>query len=160
MDWLFDNIQILFIIGIAIASWLKSRNDQKKAGQEEDDSPLPDWIPEEILKPRRPPPLTKSGVPPGLPGAPKPPPLIETASIPSIPIDDQALARQREILEKLAAVKAAKQAAAHVVKTDKTAKAKASSAPSTSLRHALRDPAQTRRAVVLREILGTPVGLR
>jgi|DewCreStandDraft_4_1066084.scaffolds.fasta_scaffold107002_3 hypothetical protein len=160
MDWLFDNIQILFLIGIAVASWLKSRSDQKKAGQEEDDSPLPDWIPEEILKPRRPPPLTKSGVPPGLPGAPKPPPIFEPAVVPPIPIDEQALARQREIQEKLAAAKAAKQAAAKLVKDNKAAKEKASSAPPSSLRDALRDPAQTRRAIVLREILGTPVGLR
>ena len=34
MDWIFDNFQILLIVGLAFASWLKSRQEAKQAERE------------------------------------------------------------------------------------------------------------------------------
>jgi hypothetical protein len=163
MDWLLDHFQFVLIIGFALASWLKSRADAKRAEEEErqaqeegagnDDGyePEEDWQ-----------------LPPAMPTA--PPPLIREVAPPPLYVDtteaDAILKRQQEIQERLQAIKDTK-ATTSGNAAETRARIAAASRPmvptaleKSSLRSSLRDPMQTRRAIVLREILGPPVGLR
>jgi len=166
MDWLLDHFQFVLIIGFALASWLKSRADAKRAEEEErqaqeegvgnDDGyePEEDWQ-----------------LPPAMPTA--PPPLIHEVASPPLYMDtteaDAILKRQQEIQERLQAIKATKATKATTsggaaeTRARIAAVGRPKAMPSlgqSSLRSSLRDPKQTRRAIVLREILGPPVGLR
>ncbi|HTZ20584.1 MAG TPA: hypothetical protein VMC06_06855 [Opitutaceae bacterium] len=92
-----------------------------------------------------------------VPAAPPPPPAIDQA----------ALARQREIEDRFKALEAQQQAAqqrvADIKATDAATAASAElayQASSAGWLAELHDPQTARRAIVLREILGTPVGLR
>lgn len=163
MDWLLDHFQFVLIIGFALASWLKSRADAKRAAEEElqpreegagnDDGyePEEDWQ-----------------LPPAMPTA--PPPLIREIAPPPLYVDtteaDAILKRQQEIQERLQAIKDSK-ATTTGGAAETRARIAAAGKPSSplalganSLRSSLRDSKQTRRAIVLREILGPPVGLR
>jgi hypothetical protein len=88
----------------------------------------------------------------------------ERAAPPPLPFEneteeaDAALARQRELAERLAALELAREQirATAVAATGESVAAMGSA----SLRHELRDPRALRRAFVLREILGPPVALR
>lgn len=162
MNWIFDHFQIIVVIALALASWLKHRADTRNAEAEErrareemadDDSPFgraEDWLP---------------------PPAPSvPPPLVRTATPPPLRVDvsetEPLLQRQIDMQERLREIKAAKSntrggAAAtrdRVLAAGKPAKS--FSPGKTRLRDDLRDSRKTRRAIVLREILGPPLGLR
>jgi hypothetical protein len=171
MDWIFDNFQILVVIGVAVASWLKHRADQKKAEEEERQArkemadpeevfgPEEDWPQEPQHFPEPPPLVPSSGPPPLRPSAP-PPVRVEMAEV------DALLRRQQEMQERLKQIRDAKatttgDAAATRARVAAAAKHPQVSAPGKAgLHESLRDKRQTRRAMVLREILGPPVGLR
>jgi hypothetical protein len=99
------------------------------------------------------------------PDAPAPAePPIESAQAAG---ERETLTRQRELEEKLQALEAqqrtAQQRAAEIKATDAaaaTGRESASRAAADRWLTELRDPQTARRAIVLREILGTPVGLR
>lgn len=163
MDWIFDNFQILALVGLALASWLKSRSDAKAAEREAREARKEFEEPEEFFGPaenwreviERPAPVA-------------PPPVFKTSPPPVPATPGRAeieLKRQAEIQERLRQIRETKAvtsggaAATRARATDRKVAATAA-IPSTSLRSALRQRGQIRRAVVLREILGPPLGLR
>ena len=88
-----------------------------------------------------------------------PPPVIQTAA--SVRSDE--LERQRALAEQMAALEAERIAArrrAEQVAATAAVRAADAARASTRLGEDLRDPGALRRAVLLREVLGTPVGLR
>lgn len=148
MDWIFDNIQILIAIGAAVAFWLnKAREERETRRQmEENDEPV-DWE-DEVFGPREEEAL-----------APPPPPRIvihQRTPPPLPPQADAEVQRQREMMERLKTLRAERAQAA----AKKTAARAAAPAALAGLRSRLRDKGEIRRAVVLREILGPPVGLK
>lgn len=165
MDWILDNFQFVIIVGVALASWLKSRADAKRAEQEELEAPdemvgeEEGYIPEEEWQ--LPPAIPVPSAPPPLRTEPAaPPPRLDTSEVEAI------LKRQQEIQERLQAINdtratttgGAAETRARITAADNPEAAMIIG--NTSLRSSLRDPKQTRRAIVLREILGSPVGLR
>lgn len=163
MSWLLDHFQFVLIIGFALASWLKSRADAKKAEQEEQEArdemvggddgyePEEDWQ-----------------LPPAMPSV--PPPIAREATPPPLRVDqsevDAILKHQQNIEHRLQQIKQRKATTtggAAQTRARIAALGKPAAPPimgEISLRSSLRDPKQTRRAIVLREILGPPVGLR
>jgi hypothetical protein len=168
MDWIFDNFQILALVGLAFASWLKHRMDTKAAEREEreareqmagepqDEDEFDDWkLPEPEYQPLVPPPLRQAQQPPPVPA------IIAEAQAAA----QAELARQARIQERLREIretKAVTTGGAAATRARTAGKKSPSPAPatSTSLCAALRDRPQVRRAVVLREILGPPLAMR
>jgi hypothetical protein len=163
MDWIFDNFQILALVGLALASWLKSRADAKAAErearearkelEEPEELPGPGEILREVIRRAtqpEPPPLARTAPPPLGPAPP-----------PALPPAEMELKRQRDLQERLRQIREAKAAASGGTTASRKRKAAKtlSSAPS-GLRAALHERGQVRRAIVLREILGPPLGMR
>lgn len=166
MDWLFEHIQIVILLVLAFASWLKTRLDKKLEDQdeapprdptvwddEEDDWDVPSSGPPP-LDPRHPreaapPPLVQvrpiSVTPPPLPGLDKPGDLTEV------------LEKQKKLEEDFRRIREAKPAPPMPTLRQRKRGRTAGPGP---LAKALRDQSAVRRAVVLREILGPPVGMR
>lgn len=172
MDWIFDHLRFVIIAGFVIASLVKRFSDAKNAEAEErrareemagDDSPFGQaevWQqPQAPPAPSVPPPLTRKVTIP--PRKSDPPPLREDFSE-----IDAVLKRQLEMQERLQQIKQTKatttgDAAATRARVSAVGKPAMPFMPGkTSLRESLRDAKQTRRAIVLREILGPPVGMR
>jgi hypothetical protein len=162
MDWIFDNFQILALVGLALASWLKARSDAKAAKREEEEArremeeqgdvfgPEQEWRePQQWTPPPMPPPLVA-----------KPPPLPAAAQE-----ADEELKHQLQLQERLRQLRetkavtsggaAATRARATTKKTGQT-----ETAVPAGLRGVLRKRSEIRRAVILREVLGPPLGLR
>lgn len=220
MDLLFENFGFLLIIGVALASWLKSRIEAKQEEQAErrareemarhfeelEDRPIrkaPPPVPRQReVNPRQ----TESPKPPPLreifreiiESAAGPPPFMSTdnrdqndraydnepapwesfqhsdASQSEIqdldhdPLESPMLKRQREMQERLVEIK--KEAAQYKGKVAGARETQRRIArknqpeealvPLGSLRSTLKDKRQVRRAIILREILDQPVGLR
>ena len=174
MDWIFDNFQILALVGLALASWLKHRSDTKAAEREEREareemSELPDWFENEeewqAPQPER--------------QMPPPPPLFRTAPppVPQVVVQgDAELQRQQDLQERLRQVRETRESSARQAKQAKearqarqakqarqarSAEVKTSAATAGKLRTLLRgDRRAVRRAILLREILGPPVSQR
>jgi type IV secretory pathway VirB10-like protein len=161
MDWIFDNFQILAIVGLALASWLKSRADAKAAEREEQEARRELEEPNEVFGPDE-----AWGAPYQEPAPPAPPPLVRVAPPPVPVVETQGeLKRQLEMQERLRQLretKAVTSGGAAVTRArSKDAKpAKTAAAVPVGLRGALRNHGQVRRAIVMREILGPPLGLR
>ena len=158
MDWIFDNFQILALVGLALASWLKSRADAKAAEREEEEARRELENPEEYFGPDEA--WTRPSPPPA------PPPLVRAVP-PPVPVfeTEAELKRQMEMQERLRQIRETKAVtsggAAETRARTKDAKVtKAASAVPAGLRGALRNHGQVRRAIVMREILGPPLGLR
>jgi type IV secretory pathway VirB10-like protein len=184
VDWIFDNFQILAIVGLAFASWLKHRSDAKAAEREEkqareETGELPDWFeneeewksPQQPEPPPLPPPLLRraesAGAPPLVSKAPPPLPGMAEAANVELQRQEQIQQRLRELREsREASARQAKQAKdarqARQAKQARAARMPGESVPSPSgrLRALLHDRSQTRQAILMREILGPPVGLR
>jgi hypothetical protein len=161
MDWLFDNFQIVALIAIVIGSLVKrfleakmeerqarERMDREPPEPEEIFGPEEDWQPP--AAPAEPPPLTRQS-----PAWGGPPPLPAAVAQPAA---EEVLQRQLEMQERLRQIRETKaaQAREHARETA-AARAKPAQAPA-GLRAALRQRSEIRRAVVMREILGPPVG--
>ena len=165
MTWLLDHIQIVAIVVLAFASWLKHRADAKKAEAEEprtreemsesEDIFGPDkgWqLPQEQQLPPVPPPRFRQ----------TPPPLSQFDTSEA----EAQLKRQQDIQDRIRKIKETKAtttggaSATRVRVAASQAHAQPLALGETSLKSSLKDPKQTRRAIILREILGSPVGLR
>lgn len=193
MDWIFDNFQLLFVVGAAIAAWLSARKkkqeeeqeaqrrgeepetsfdteDQVRRVQEEirrkiqqrlgipEDEPAPRYEQEPTAMPR-----------PSFEPQPVPPPLPRRAAY--VP-DEEEVERQRRLQSALREVeerrRVSRELSAQVFSTaatdpDHIAKpvaAAVSLVPRLALHEELRDPQALRRAIILREVLGPPLGLR
>jgi hypothetical protein len=158
MDWIFDNFQILALVGLALASWLKSRADAKAAEREEQEARREFENPEEYFGP------DEAWGAPHQPSV--PPPLVRAVPPPIPAYDTQAeLKRQMEMQERLRQLRETKAvttggAAVTRARTKDAKTIKPLSAVPVGLRGALRNHGEVRRAVVMREILGPPLGLR
>ncbi len=187
MDWFFDNFQILAIVALAFASWLKHRSDAKAAEREEQEarkemSELPDWFEDdEAWQPPRteepppfaPPPLVRRAEPAEPPPLHRhgPPPMPEMTGSAELQRQEELQSRLREMREKReVSARQAKQAKEarqarearqpKLARTARLAGDKPVSAFKSQLRASLHDRSQIRQAVLLREILGPPVALR
>jgi hypothetical protein len=166
MDWIFDNFNILAIVGIALASWLKARADAKAAEREEREArELMGETEEETFGPEE---EWREAQPPLLPSQP-PPLVVRPAAPPPIPAyhnpAEAELQRQLQLQEKLTELRATKAvttggatAARTRAKTGNTTPA--TPAPARKLRTILRQRGEIRQAVILREVLGPPLSLR
>lgn len=158
MDWIFDNFQILAIVGLALASWLKKRADDKAAEREEQESRRELEEPEETFGPDE-----AWGAPYQEPAPPVPPPLVRVAP-PPVPLVEThgELKRQLEMQERLRQLRETKAitSGGAAVTRARSKDAKPAAAAPVGLRGALRNHEQVRRAIVMREILGPPLGLR
>jgi hypothetical protein len=173
MNWIFDNFQILALIALAFASWLKHRMDTKAAEREERDAreqmsgppdyeePEEDWqIPEREYRPLVPPPLRPAQQPPPMPA------VAQEAQAEA----EAELQRQLQIQERLRQMRETKTVTTGGAAVTRARTAAKQSSPPTSagtatttgtgLRAALRNRPQIRRAVIMREILGPPLALR
>lgn len=167
MDWIFDNFQIVALIGIAFASWLKHRSDLKRAEQEEQ-APMED---EDAYGP------TEGWEPPVTQPQPSVPPPLYRQSPPPIPRESMTthsreqeselvLKRQQEMQERIRQIKESKAnttggaSATRARVAAAQSKAKPMVAGKTGIAATLRDPRELKKAVILREILGPPLGLR
>jgi len=165
MSWLLDNPQIVIVVALAFASWLKHRSETKKAEAEErrareemaEDQdifgPDQEWrVPQEFSPLPVPPPLARR----------TPPPLtqFEVSDV------EAQLKRQQDIQDRLKKIRETKAtttggaSATRVRVAAAQSHAKPLALSEASLKSSLKDPKQTRRAIILREILNTPLGLR
>ncbi len=179
MNFIFDNFYIIALIVVAFASWLKKRSEAKFEEEEQrrvreemirglEEMSRQSPGPRPLAMPRPAPPLPKAShraAPPPVqrPQIPQP---VPTEFMPS---EDFELAHQRQIEERLAEAKRAKQLTKDQAKERRNrssregeygAKPAPTAAASTGLRATLKDRRSTRRAIVLREVLGPPLGMR
>ena len=164
MDWIFDNFQILAIVGLALASWLKSRADAKAAEREEREARRELEEPEEVFGPGEPWNEPQQWTPP-----PMPPPLVVKRTPPPMPaVEREAeveMKRQMQLQERLRELRETKAVTSGGAAATRTRTATrqtgytATSIP-VGLRGVLRKRSEIRRAVILREVLGPPLGLR
>lgn len=165
MDWIFDNFQIVILVVLALASWFKTRMDAKTAEREEREAreemgegevfgPPEDWEQDD------------TPAPPSLP----PPPTLQTAR-PALAAAEAAreaemvLKRQSEMQERLRQIRESK-----AVTTGGAAAARSRAAAKNTPRQAdsktpsykslVSNRRSLRNAIVTREILGKPLGLR
>lgn len=186
MDWIFDNLPIVFFIVISVASFIKSRMEARRAQDEAErmppvnGQPEEEWFgPEEAwenpadqAKRTSPPTQTPSGRRSDLP-----PPLVKVSPlIPTsnpatvraddfIPSQDSELSRQQELRDRLQQLREKRAvtsggAAATKKRLAGSASDSAASSPLPTLRRSLRNRSQVRRALVTREILGPPVAMK
>lgn len=166
MDWISDIPKGLILIGIVVFSVVKHILEAKKNAEaeptQEREDPFEGWEePEQNLPPARPPRRVSVSLPPPLRSRAMPPPL--RSGEPEVEV---LLKRQKDMMERLQRIKETNQekavttgGAAATRNRLSGSKADKLSGPN-GLREMLRDPAHTRRAIVLREILSPPIGLR
>ena len=166
MNWLLEHFGFVVILAIAFASWVKRRMDQAVAERDEgrareematDDGG--EWrVPPAGPAPSVPPPLRRP-VPPPVAEVARPPFQVEVSGI-----DEAVLNRQRKMQARLAEIKANRASSMSGGNVAPSWQGKPSGKVpmpgKSSLRETLKNPRQTRRAIVLREILGPPLGLR
>ena len=166
MDWISDNFQIVLLVLLGIGSMVKSFYEKAKGSSNdgEMDDPGEVFMPDQSYR--------KSQQPIG-PAV--PPPLARTATPPPIRMAGydaevanetaKALKHQQHLAERMRQIrenKATTTGGASATRARIAAKgvAKPLILTSLTLRRRLRDPAEVRRAFVMREILDPPVGLR
>lgn len=207
MQWIFDNVQLLVVVGSAIAWWLmqnKQQADEEPPPFEPDGRVDPMGDPEALERTRRiqeemrrriaerqrgadgapstqtqaparpvPPPVLPPIIRQAL-GIPEeqaaPPPPLPTATFDRSASDRQDRMHQQMRELEVTRREAEAKAEAIAVRTrqrfgERKARpasltSEASSLASQDLLASLRDPRNARRAIVLREVLGPPVGLR
>ena len=171
MDWIFNNLQIVVIVGLALASIIKARFEANR-NQRETAAPVgertPGDPPDTSYRKRMP------------PSPPPDPPVTWGQLSPAIParVDEisvevraareeaaKALKHQVDLAEHLRILKETKATTtggAAATRARVAAKGVAQPLKRTplSIRKRLSDPAEVRRAFVMREILDPPVGLR
>jgi hypothetical protein len=167
MEWIFDNFQIVAIVALVLGSlvkqFLEAKAEERRARERNEQEPADEQVfgPDEDWEEARPttaapPPLVRPAPPPLY----RPPPLQQFEEPPTE--THEALKRQLDMQERLRQIREEKSARARQAAAPPAAvkpRAEAASATST-LRAALARPGEARRAIVLREILGPPVGLR
>jgi len=186
MDWIFDHLQLIFVIGGAIAWWLNQRK-QAQAG-EEAPPPQPEAtfedpelaertrkIREEIQRKIEQRARGYANEQPTLPRSEpvQPPPVIREIVVPRQVVQASSRVeaqRQAEILEEQAAMmerlreaetmKLAVQKRKEFEAATADHSGEARTATRSTVLDDLRSPAALRRAFILREVLGPPVALR
>jgi type IV secretory pathway VirB10-like protein len=154
MNFLLENFQVVIIVAAIIFSGLQKLWEMKRNREQEQP-----WQPrdkdfhpvEEDFQPAPP----RADLPRRKPAV--PPPLARY-----IPAEEPELERQRKMQERLKALRDSQKATSAAAKTLAKKKTRATGpvASPSKLRDRLRDPKEVRQAIVMREILGPPVGLR
>lgn len=165
MDWIFDHLQIVIVLGFVLASLAKRILDSKTAERE---SPGEMMDEDDVFGPDQGWPQPKPAVPPPLVRYVPPPPLVrESPPQHSREYETEiVLKRQQDMQERLRQIKESKAtttggaSATRARVAASQSNAKAVQPAKASLRTALRNPKEVRRAIVMREILGPPLGLR
>jgi hypothetical protein len=146
MSWILENLQIVVALAAGIAYWLNNMRQARETAREREEAPV-DL--EEIFGPD----FDFGKVEP----AATPPPLPR--------VDDGEILRQQQLQERIRTVrenKAANRSSTEVVRSwqqKKDQPKKADMSPN-SIRSRLKVPGEIRKAVIMREILGPPAGLR
>ena len=170
MDWISDNLQIVFLVLLGLGSMLKSMFDAKAkqnaereaSGDPDDEVPLDDDTSYRKTMPTGPPPE----FPPPLERRVTPPPLrMAGYDAEAANESAKALKHQQDLAARLRQIRDTKATTVGGASDTRTRVAqKGNTKPltpvSSSLRNRLRKPGEVRQAVVMREILGPPVGLR
>ncbi|HEX7261777.1 MAG TPA: hypothetical protein VF258_08180 [Luteolibacter sp.] len=164
MDWIFDHFQIVVLILLAIGSAVKSLLGKNAKEFEEPYEPGEVSAPDQSYRksspqalPTGPPPLARASIPPSTQQAGYDAEVAnETAK--ALKHQQDLAARLRQIRETKATTSGG--ASATRARVAAKGKTKPFAQSPLSLRNRLRDPAEVRRAIVMREILDSPVGLR
>jgi hypothetical protein len=167
MDWIFDNFQIVVLIAVVIGS-LAKRFLEAKAAEKQARDEMPDeddvFEPGEWMLPQAPP---QPSVPPPLVRQSPPPLVFQSPPQHSREFEAEViLKRQKDMQERIRQIKESKTttsggaAATSARVAASQSNAKALQPGKVGIRQALRNPKEIRRAVIMREILGPPVGLR
>ena len=168
MDWIFDHFQVVALIVIVIGSLVKRFLEAKAAERQARDE-MPDegemFDPGEAWEPPQSQPMPS--VPPPLVRM-TPPPLTRE-STPQHSREYEAeviLKRQHDMQERIRQIKESKATTSGGASATRARVAASQSNAKTlqpgkaGLREVLRNPKEIRRAIVMREILGPPLGLR
>jgi hypothetical protein len=165
MDWIFDNIQIVAFVLIGIGSLVKtmldSKANAKREAEAQENDPGEIFAPdEEYTIPR------ESNVPPPIYRRAIIEPARESGYEEAAAMEAaKALKHQQVLAERLRQIRETKAtttggAAATRARVSARKTTQQTAAPALSIRARLRNPAELRRAFVMREILDVPVGLR
>jgi len=164
MQWITDNFQVVALVLIAFAGWIKSRADARNAEQEPPEEPYDE---REVFGPDEP--WEQTAPDPGVP-----PPLIRTSPPELSPAavfeanreSEAVLKHQQNLAERLRQIRETKAtttggaaATRARVAASKLPKSVTVAAP-LSLRARLHDKGELRRAFVLKEILAAPLSQR
>ena len=162
MDWLSNNFQIIALVLIAFAGWIKSRMDSKNEEQEPPQEPYDE---REVFGPGEPWEQVP-GVPPPLEWSQPPPIPSPAAAIEAARESAAVLKRQQDLAERLRVIRETKAtttggaAATRARLTASRLPARAVAPVSASLRSRLYDKGELRRAFVMKEILEPPLSQR
>lgn len=167
VTWLFEHFQIVALILIAFAGWVKSRMD---ARNEEQVPPAEPFDEQDVFGPdaqwEREQPTTGS-LPPAIPRSfAPPPPLVSVAGYEANREAEVALKHQIDLAERLRTIRETKAtttggaAATRARVAASKAPAKAATVVELSLRSRLRNKGELRRAFVVNEILSQPLSQR
>lgn len=167
MDWVSDNLRILILVAGGIAYFLntyrQAKAEERRAREERENYEEPDFTPPPRRQPSVPPPLERKSVPPPLARdfRPSPQPMAEYEAAREAAT---ALKHQQDLAERLRQIRETKATTRGGAAATKTRIAvEKSKKPAVigpvNLRHRLADRAELRRAIILREVLGPPVGL-
>jgi hypothetical protein len=158
MNWIFDNLQIVVLVLLGVGSLVKSVLESKaKAAREREET----YNPEDVFAPDE-----EYGEPQRRPMPSVPPPLRQAGyEMEAASETARALKHQQDLAERLRQIRETKAtttggAAATRARVAAKGVAKSSVQVPSSVRARLRNPAEVRRAFVMREILDPPVGLR
>lgn len=173
MDWILDHFKIVALIALVLGSWAKRRMDVKRAAQEERQArgemagegdvfgPDEGWPqPQGQAAPSVPPPLVRKTPPPLMPAS-VPPPMAAQPYETAIRLKRQQGAQERT--RQSHESKATTTGGASATRTRVSAAQRhTKSVPhaKTGLLGSLHSRKEIRRAILMREILGPPVGLR
>jgi hypothetical protein len=165
MDWIFDNFQIVLFVLIGIGSLVKTMLEARANARREAETP--DYDPGEVFAPdedysspteaAQPPPLYQRTVI----AAEHESGYVQAAAMETA----KALKHQQDLEKRLRQIRETKAttsggAAATRARISARGATKPAALPNLSIRARLRNPAELRRAFVMREILDKPVGLR
>lgn len=166
MDWIFDNLQIVGALVVAAAYWLNQAREAK-ALEKEAQRRQAEGVPEEELF------EFPEDMDPDLREEwPRQPPVVVQVTPPPLPVpqvltqnNSTGLQRQEHLMERLRQVRNERNQApaSGASATQKRVAAKrlpTEAVAVTGLKSRLRQRGEIRRAIVLREVLGPPVGLK
>ena len=167
MKWIFEHFQVVVLIGFALASLVKRRQDMAQAAQD-DEVPVPRPN-RQIPQPEVPPPVARDLPQVVVRKTTPTPALVRSGQGAPAGLSGEALIlkQQQDIQERLRQIRDATKAtttggAAATRRRVSAAQRhpKAALTAKSSLRASLHSRQEIRRAIVLREILSPPVGLR